>query len=43
MQMASEETIYFLTPNSELIGIRFAAIFGDEAITLNKINRFVFM
>ena len=43
MQVANDDSIYFLMPASKLNGIRFSAIFGGEAITVDGINRFVDM
>lgn len=38
--MANEDSTYFLMLNSELNGIRSVAIFGDEVIIMEEINRF---
>lgn len=38
--MASEESSYFLMLNSELNGVNFLAILGDEVIIKEEINRF---
>lgn len=38
MQVANEDSIYFLMPASKLNAIRFSAIFGGEAITVDGIN-----
>lgn len=43
MQVANEDSIYLLMPASKLNGIRFSAVFGGEAITVDGINRFVGM
>lgn len=38
--MASEDSTYFLMPNSELNEVNFLAILGDEVIIKEEINRF---